>query len=410
MAERTFAAACLRCGAQLRIVDNLPPAADVAGSFRGGMGESFVVVPASDPNEFIEERGSEVRHERQLHVASLEEVSRVEQIMALASGQAEQDHPVCGDCLGHVLLEVQRQVDQAAEEHRIYLEAHSKLEEELRSRGAEDPAALEAEIAEMEAEERCLLQELEACGRQEAELEEELERQRRQEDQLRREEEEFWLGVAEYQLDLEEREEESAATAGAIQYATSELNRLKRTNVLNDMFHISQEGQFGTINNFRIGRLPDQLVPWEEINAAWGQACLLLDALVKKCGLRMEQYRLLPRGSYSAIQAGGDVLELYSTEGGLTRFFLDRRFDLAMSAFLACLKEVTRYLQRDPSMRLPFKIEGDKVGGFSVRVQFNQDERWTKALKFTLTDLKWIIAFVESRDFTDRAPGTPPVA
>merc|ERR1712048_631601 len=85
-----------------------------------------------------------------------------------------------------------------------------------------------------------------------------------------------------------------------------------------------------------------------------------------------------------------------------TRFFLDRRFDLAMSAFLGCLKEVTRFLQRDPSMRLPFKIEGDKVGGFSVRVQFNQDEQWTKALKFMLTDLKWIIAWVESRDFSDR--------
>merc|ERR1712217_789281 len=142
-----------------------------------------------------------------------------------------------------------------------------------------------------------------------------------------------------------------------------------------------------------------QPVPWEEINAAWGQACLLLDALVRKCGVPMQQYRLLPRGSYSAIQAGGDVLELYSSDGGLTRFFLDRRFDLAMSAFLACLKGVTRFLQRDPTMRLPFKIEGDKVGGFSVRVQFNQDERWTKALKFMLMDLKWIIAFVESREY-----------
>jgi len=300
--------------------------------------------------------------------------------------------------------------NQAAEENRIYHEAHSRLQEELRAHGVEHARGLEADIAEMEAEELRLLQELEAYGRQEAELKEELERQRQQEDQLRREEDDFWLGVAEYHLDLEEREEESAATAGAIQYATSELNRLKRTNVLNDMFHISQEGQFGTINNFRMGRLPDQPVPWEEINAAWGQACLLLEALVRKCGVRMDQYRLLPRGSYSAIQAGGDMLELYSTDGGLTRFFLDRRFDLAMSAFLGCLKEVTRFLQRDPSMRLPFKIEGDKVGGFSVRVQFNQDERWTKALKFTLADLKWIVAFVESRDFSDRAQGAVPSA
>merc|ERR1711972_1289943 len=140
-----------------------------------------------------------------------------------------------------------------------------------------------------------------------------------------------------------------------------------------------------------------------EINAAWGQACLLLDALVKKCGVPTASYRLLPRGSFSAIQVGQEVLQLYSSEAGLKSFFVHRHFDQAMTAFLACLKEVTKFLQRDPSMRLPFKIEGDKVGGFSVRVQFNQDERWTKALKFMLSDLKWIIAWVESRDFSDRA-------
>ena len=28
-----------------------------------------------------------------------------------------------------------------------------------------------------------------------------------------------------------------------------------------------------------MGRLHEQPVPWEEVNAAWGQACLLLDAL-----------------------------------------------------------------------------------------------------------------------------------
>lgn len=404
---------------QLRIVDNLPVAADVTQSFRGSLGESFVVVPSSDPDEFFEHRnggvlpginedaeaqqGSQQQQtpkSNQAHVATLEEVSRIEHIIALASGQMEQDHPVCRDCLQNVVAEVQRQVDQATDEHRIYLDAQSRLQAELEGCDAEEEAALEAEIAQMEAEERRLLLELKGCDQEEQELADELERQRRQDEQLCRDEEELCLAIAEYQLDLEEAEEERAATTSAIQYATAELNRLKRTNVLNDMFHITQEGPFGTINKFRIGRLQEQPVPWEEINAAWGQACLLLDALVKKCGVPMTQYRLLPRGSYSAIQAGGDVLELYSSDGGLTRFFLDRRFDLAMSAFLECLKEVTRFLQRDPTMRLPFKIEGDKVGGFSVRVQFNQDERWTKALKFMLSDLKWIIAFVESRDYS----------
>lgn len=428
-AINTFSAVCSRCQVQLRIIDDLPPAADVSQSFRGNIDESFLVVRTNDLDEFVERRyggglpaiageagpdtgnfadqggpesaaqsaAGKARPELQARVPSFDEVSRVEKIMALASGQAEADHPVCSDCLRNVVEEVKRQVDQAVEEHRIYQEAHLRLEEELQGHPPDEAERLEAAIAEMEAEERDLLAALQSCDAEEAELQAELERQRRQEEQLRRDEEEFWLNVAEYQLDFEESEEERAVTTNAIQYATAELNRLKRTNVLNDMFHIAQDGAFGTINKFRIGRLPEQPVPWDEINAAWGQACLLLDALIKKCNIPMTQYRLQPRGSYSVIQAAGDVLELYSSDGGLTRFFSDRRFDQAMTAFLGCLKDVTKFLQKDPTMRLPFKIEGDKVGGFSVRVQFNQDERWTKALKFMLTDLKWIIAFVESR-------------
>eukprot|EP00930_Biecheleria_cincta_P085668 TRINITY_DN75044_c0_g1_i1.p1 TRINITY_DN75044_c0_g1~~TRINITY_DN75044_c0_g1_i1.p1 ORF type:complete len:423 (-),score=112.77 TRINITY_DN75044_c0_g1_i1:73-1341(-) len=397
-----FLADCARCRAQLRILDDIPAEVDVAKSFHKAVTESFVVVPTSEPDEFVEGKPSQgaddARGQAQPRVAPLEEVSRVEQIMALAAGQSEQDQPVCADCLKHVEAEVERLVAQAEDDNKTYLDAYNRLQEELAAGSAQEAEELEADIAAMEAEERQLLGEIEACKREEAELLADLARQRRQQEQLRREEEEFWRSVAEFQLDTDEDEEERAATAAAIRYATSELQRLRRSNVLNEMFHISHEGPFGTINGFRLGRLPEQPVPWEEVNAAWGQACLLLDALVKKCRLTT-QYKLLPRGSYSAIQVGGDVFELYSSDGGLSRFFLDRRFDLGMSSFLGCLRDLSRFLQRDATIRLPFKIEDDKVGGFSVRVQFNQDERWTKALKFMLTNLKWIIAFVESRDF-----------
>ena len=53
--------------------------------------------------------------------------------------------------------------------------------------------------------------------------------------------------------------------------------------------------------------------------------------------------------------------------------------------------------RRNPQVHLPWKIEGDKIGGFSVRLQFNQFDRWTKALKYLLTDLKWLIYYVEIR-------------
>lgn len=414
-APTMFAATCSKCHMHLRIFDDLPPDTDVTQSFRGNIADSFVMIPTSNLDEFIERRSSadlqnetpsgendrsapsKARPDLQGQAPPLEKVSRAEHIIALASGQSEADHPVCIECLDQVKKEVQRQVDQAANEHKIYLEASNKLEEELRSGSAEEAARLEADILEMEEEERRLCAELKRLDNEEAEMEAELAQLQHEEDQLQKADAEFWLNVAEFQLDLEESEEERARTNSQIQYANSELNRLKKTNVLNDMFHIAQDGSFGTINKFRMGRLPEHKVPWEEINAAWGQACLLLDALVKKCQVPMTQYRLQPRGSYSSISDGADTYELHRTDGGLTRFFSDRNFDNAMVSFLGCLKEVTRFLQRDPTMRLPFKIEADKVGGFSIKLQFNQDERWTKALKFMLTDLKWIIAFVESR-------------
>lgn len=48
-------------------------------------------------------------------------------------------------------------------------------------------------------------------------------------------------------------------------------------------------GQFGTINNFRLGRLPSVPVEWNEINAAWGQTVLLLHALANKMGLTFQR-------------------------------------------------------------------------------------------------------------------------
>ena len=35
------------------------------------------------------------------------------------------------------------------------------------------------------------------------------------------------------------------------------LDMLRRTSVYNDAFHIWHAGPFGTINNFRLGRLPN---------------------------------------------------------------------------------------------------------------------------------------------------------
>jgi len=386
---------CTRCGAQLRIVDDLPAETDISKSFQKGVTESFVVVPHKEENS--EKPGLGANDSQATWVAPFEKVWRVEQIMELAAGQSKQDQPVCAECLKQVISEVERLVEQAAEENRTYNEAYQRLQQEVEN----SEEAVEAEITAMELEEKEILAALEASKKEEQELLVELARQRQQEEQLQREEEDFWIRVAQYQLDLQDTEEERAATASAIRYASQELSRLRRSNVLNEMFQIDQDGPFGTINGFRMGRLHEQPVPWEEVNAAWGQACLLLDALVKKLRFptSQSQYRLVPKGSFSSIKVGNKEFELYGCDGGLSNFFASSQFGSAMHAFLCHVQEVVSFLRRSTSLQLPFKIEKDKVGGFSVKGSHFDQERWTKALKFMLLDLKYLIAVVESRDF-----------
>ncbi|XP_039056456.1 beclin-1-like protein [Hibiscus syriacus] len=74
-------------------------------------------------------------------------------------------------------------------------------------------------------------------------------------------------------------EEEKDAILAKTEVSQAHLELLKRTNVLNDAFPIWHDGEFGTINNFRLGRLPKIPVEWDEIIASWGQACLLLHTM-----------------------------------------------------------------------------------------------------------------------------------
>lgn len=184
------------------------------------------------------------------------------------------------------------------------------------------------------------------------------------------------------------------------------LDKLKKTNVFNIAFHIWHQDQFGTINGFRLGRLPGSPVDWPEINAAWGQTVLLLYSLGKKMNFTFKKYRLVPFGSHSYVECLEDQnkkLPLYG-DGGF-KFFWDSKFDHAMAAFLECLEQFKVLVEgndMDSKFCLPYEIDSlharirDKHSGASycIRAQFNSVEQWTKALKWMLTNLKWAVAWV----------------
>lgn len=195
-----------------------------------------------------------------------------------------------------------------------------------------------------------------------------------------------------------------------MRYAQAQLDKLKKTNVFNSTFHIWHKGHFGTINNFRLGRLPSVPVEWSEINAAWGQTVLLLHSLARKMNLTFERYRLVPYGNNSYLESLTDKskdLPLYGSGG--FRFFWDTKFDQAMVGFLDCLQQFKEAVEKvDKRFCLPYRMEKGKIhdssgngGAFSIKIQFNSEEQWTKALKFVLTNLKWGLAWVSSQ-FTEK--------
>jgi beclin 1 len=82
---------------------------------------------------------------------------------------------------------------------------------------------------------------------------------------------------------------------------------------------------------------------------------------------------------------------------------LKSRYDRAMVGFLQCVNQVYNHIKAlDPSFDLPYRfaspcptnlqsIVEDKIGNLSVKLQFNAEENWTKALKFLLTNVKFIL-------------------
>jgi len=186
------------------------------------------------------------------------------------------------------------------------------------------------------------------------------------------------------------------------------MQTLHRTNVYNDTFYIWYDGHFGTINDFRLGRLPSQPVDWNEINAAWGQATQLLEAISKRVGFISENFRLHPMGSFSKMESvhNNSIYELYgSSDISLGKLFWYRRFDNGMVSFLASLNELAAFAStRDPTFHLPHRIDHERIGEQSIKIQFNNEETWTRACKYLLTNLKWILSWVASLEDIPLAP------
>ncbi|XP_059475298.1 beclin-1-like protein [Neocloeon triangulifer] len=317
------------------------------------------------------------------------------------SNNSDIDHPLCEECTDSILELLDHQLRLTENEQADYKEYLQRLQEEQSNDSLEE---LEAELEKLTLEEQQLIQDLESLKKQESEAKAAVEKQQAARLQLEKEEEKYWREYTKHRRDLLLTEDETRSLECQLVYTRMQLKKLKDTNVFNATFHIWHSGHFGTINNFRLGRLPSAPVDWSEINAAWGQTALLLASLARKINLTFERYRLVPYGNHSYIEVLADHKELPLYGSGGFRFLWDNKFDAAMVAFLDLMQQFKEEVERGESgFCLPYRVEKGKVedttsgNSYSIKIQFNSEEQWTKALKFLLTNLKWGLAWVSAQ-------------
>ena len=389
--------------------------------------ESQVVPPSvvKSPEDMNPRR--KVQEDRNFEVAEDEgnarsqEMEKVSRLFEILSSRSDIDHPICIECTDLLVQGLQQRLEAATRERDAYVgflkqvnaevptEEEVKESQELLAKARQDEAEASTELKKLEKEKAALDEEI-------AQLEDEA-------SALDIEEEKFWRERNDFAMKLTEFQNVRDSVNSQYDHDSQQLEKLQRTNVYNDTFCISHDGKFGTINGLRLGRLSNVQVDWPEINAAWGHTVLLLSTVAERLGFKFDGYDLQPMGSTSRIiryehpsptnsrtdnQRSSStrptrkaILELFSSGDMPLGFtFMHRKFDIAMVAFLECMRQLGAFVERESArqsetgrgLSLPYKIDGEKIGDVSIKLGIAQDDAWSRACKFTLTCCKFLLA------------------
>ena len=365
-----------------------------------------------------------------------EKVDSSARLFEILSARSDIDYPICHECTELLLSSLQARLASSTKERDAYITFLRELKSNLPSPAEISKA--EADLTAAKASEEKTFAELLTLEAEKASLEDEIIDLEKESRALDLEEEAFWRERNAFALTLSSFQDTRDALNAAYNHDSQQLERLQRTNVYNDTFCIGHDGDFGTINSLRLGRLaPPKNVEWGEINAAWGTTALLLATVAEKLGFAFRGYRIKPMGSTTHLEKIESIqspsgtnsvsstqspssptstsaprtqpqikiasLELFSSgDLPLGRTFLHRRFNDAMVAFLVCLRQLGEFVEKgerahagqQPSrgLKLPYRIEKDKIGELSIKLGTSQDESWTSACKYVLTCCKFLLA------------------
>ncbi|ESZ98142.1 hypothetical protein SBOR_1521 [Sclerotinia borealis F-4128] len=353
--------------------------------------------------------------------AMSQDMERVSRLFEILTARSDIDHPICVECTEMLVDGLQKRLEAATRERDAYVGFLKQVNAEVPTE--EEVVEANDLLAKVRADEAAAIEELKKIEAETAVVTEENAQLEEEARALDIEEEKFWSDRNEFAMKLSEFQNIRDSINLQYDHDSQLLEKLQRTNVYNDTFCISHDGKFGTINGLRLGRLSSVPVDWPEINAAWGHALLLLATVADRLGFKFEGYELQPMGSTSRIirydypspsasrsssQRGNitrppkkSILELHSSGDmplGLT--FMHRKFDIAMEAFLECMRQLGTFVEQESArtsetgrgLKLPYKIEGEKIGEVSIKLGIAQDDAWSRACKFTLTCCKFLLA------------------
>ncbi|KAL3232226.1 hypothetical protein RNJ44_04142 [Nakaseomyces bracarensis] len=371
-------------------------------------------------------------------------LSKLFEIMSTSDGNI--DYPICQDCCNILIKRLKSDYEKAIKERDLYYQFLKRLEKQ--NSGGLNKETLDEKKKEyqnegklLDEEREQLLKELLIKEAEEEELDEELTKlaekvkllEADKQQQLRFKNAENWSRIK-VKNDIQSLH---------FQYET-ELNRLdqlRKTNIYNESFRISHFGPFATINDLRLGSYDDCKVSHFEINAALGQVVLLLVTITSNLNIKLIGYKLQPLGSTSKISRFIEIKNEWETydlflETGFNLrklFKKETGFDRGLESILQVLEQVSRGLSDIDSRRvsadqtyesvnngenvtrrsvsarstnsnhvneyeLPYTIDNDLINGITVKLYGAEPNlEWTTAMKFLLTNAKWLLAYSSSK-------------
>uniref|UniRef100_A0A6B2FYW6 Beclin-1 (Trinotate prediction) n=1 Tax=Myxobolus squamalis TaxID=59785 RepID=A0A6B2FYW6_MYXSQ len=147
------------------------------------------------------------------------------------------------------------------------------------------------------------------------------------------------------------------------QNVASAFTKLASTHSL-EIFFLIREKEPGVamINGCTLGKLPNQVVNWNEMNTALGSLCHLTSAIASLAGFKFERFKLFPQGNQSFIKNLDSQKTLPMWDNGNVRMFWDTKFDDCMSAYLDCVRQIGSFICRDQKLyRFPYDIINDII-------------------------------------------------